>query len=194
MHSVRTAIGLATAMALAMPAATASAGASSYEERQIAHFYNNADYALFTGPTFDLGCLEEGFIESRSHIVSPDESREMVESTFEDTVNLYDLSQWGVTDPIELLDLACEAVVSGEGDVPTPIASGEAVIKSRERVSPLPDGFVIRAQNSVLGDVATESGQVWSVHARAKFTITVRGDSVDENVQFVDLDLKGSGS
>ncbi len=194
MSQVKAAIGLAAAFVLVLPAATASAGGSSYEDRQLAHFYFDEDYALFTGPTFDLGCLEEGFIDSESHIVSPGDGSEMVYSTFEDTLNLYDLSQWGVADAFELLDLACEAVNSGEGEVPTPIASGEGVIKSRERVSPLADGLVIRVQNSVLGDVVDDSGQVWSVHARAKFTITVRGDLVEEDRQFVDLDLKESGN
>lgn len=192
MRRMKAAIVGTAAVVLAMPAATASAGASSYEDRQLAHFYLNEDYALFTGPTFDAGCQEEGFIDSESHIVSPGNGSESVYSTFEDTLNLYDLSQWGATDAFELLDLACAAVLGGEGEVPTPIASGEGVIKSRERVSPLPDGMVIRVQNSVRGDVVDESGQVLSVQGRAKFTITVRGDAVEEKLQFVDLDLKES--
>lgn len=194
MRQVKAAIGLAAAFVLAMPAATASAGASSYEDRQIAHFYINADYAVYTGPPFEQGCLGEGFIESRTHVVRPTESREISRSKFEDRIQVYDNSEYGFTDPFDLISLACDAVFSGEGEVPVPIASGEGTVTSSQKVSVLPDGFVVQAQDSVRGDVVDEFGQVWSVHGLAKYTVTVQGDTDDFELQIGKLDVKKSGN
>ncbi|MGB3184472.1 MAG: hypothetical protein WBG36_14255 [Ornithinimicrobium sp.] len=59
MRATRIGLALGAALTMALPATTASAGASSYEDVQVAQIFNNEGYALFTGPRFEEGCLGE---------------------------------------------------------------------------------------------------------------------------------------
>lgn len=190
MRAVRMGLAMGAALAMALPATVASAGASSYEDVEVAQFFENEDYVLFTGPRFEQGCLDEGFVESQAHVVRPSEERMIGRTSFQDQMHLYDVSEYDIDSGIELVEIACTALSTGEGAPPIPIASGEGTVTFRLQITDTPNGFIERVHDNVRGTVVTESGDEWSVHGRVKYTITVEGDDFESDVRLDDLDVR----
>ena len=189
MRATRMGLAIGAALAMALPATVASAGVSAYEDLPVRELFQNGEYALFTGPMFEQGCRGEGFSDFRSHVVRPGNGGLISRTKYEDSLHLYDLSEWGAQDAFDLIDISCTAVFTGEGPVPMPIASGEGDIRVRQQVSFRPDGGTDSNQSSVHGTLVTESGEEWSVKGRVKFTITFNeeGNDVETDVRFDEL-------
>ncbi|MGB7449028.1 MAG: hypothetical protein WA892_07865 [Ornithinimicrobium sp.] len=181
---------LAAATAVAAPAA--HAGVSSYEDRVLLPYFENEEYALFPGPGFEDGCRGEGYVPHRTHVIRPTDDRIIACSKFTEDISLYDLSEWGVDSGAELLDVACAAVSTEEGAVPTPIASGIGTIVYRSALVDLDEsGFVDTVLWRVKGTVTGESNEVWSVRGLDKLSETYDGvQQVDQDVLINDFDVK----
>lgn len=162
---------IAVAAAVATVPSPASAGVSSSESYWIGHLYDDGVYALVTGPPFEDGCRGEGFTEEL-HLVEPPSGNFLVHDKFVNRANLFELAPWGVTEVTELLDVACEAVLTGVGTVPTPVAIGSVTEIWSERGRPRGAEDTIAIQNSVAGSVTFQDGRTVEVRGAAKFRLT----------------------
>lgn len=170
--------GLALAASLAaVSASPADAGASSTESRQdFTFFYANTDgIAAFSGPVFEEGCL--GIFDDQDvHVVRPSDTRTRMSAHFEDELRLYDLTEIGVANPPELLDLACAAVANGE-EAPQAFAVGTGRVQARFDCTHQPGSECftpnseVDLRNTVKGTVIDQEGNELHVRTTASLTL-----------------------
>ncbi len=162
----------ATALtALTLGVAPASAGVSSTGEARVATFYSNDEYALFTGPPFEQGCLDEGFLTAAAHVVEAPGGIYTERASGENLALLYDLEAEGASDGIELLENACAALEAGD---PMPVPVAEGTTSDRFNVWESSDGTVYRDQ--AIGTLETPDGRELKVHGRYSLSITFPDD------------------
>lgn len=184
----------ATAVLLALLPSPARAGVSGYATFEGGFVYGEDGMAVFTGPPFEQGCLGQGFPSSEAHLVYPaDGTGDRLQARFDSAVMVYDLDALELSDPFELLGMACNAVFNGH-PVPQPIATGYGAATTVERCLQ-PDaecgapGTVFHGHNWVHATVTDTSGQELKVRAGAKFTVTITEEGVTEDIhrQYVDI-------
>jgi hypothetical protein len=175
----------ATALAcLTLGAAPAAAGVSGTGETEVALFVSNDKYALFTGPPFDQGCANEGFLRVASHVVQAPSGFFTEQARGENPALLYDLEAEGVSDHFQLLDKACSAYEAGE-PLPVPIATGT----TSDRLRYWGDDDVLQYMDRAIGTLVTPEGRTVKVNGTTRATITF-SDEAPPQVSYTALTLK----
>ena len=168
----QTVLAASAAALMTIPATVASAGVSSWESIEPALIpYENEEYALLGGATFEEGCQGD-FEEQSGHVVRPPD-RLFRQARWEEPLYLFDLSEWGAEDVFDLIDMACTAFFTG-GEVPTPLATGEGTVQWAERDSSAATGLVV-VNSSVRGEVVDDSGQAYRLLGRTHAVFTTDG-------------------
>ena len=192
------AIALTAILFLVGAAGTAAAGVSFEDTFEIGYVYTDGfgvDEVLLTGPPLEQGCFGEGFPSGTGRTAETPAERTNTRNSTESDMWLYDMAEFGVTDPFEFLFLACTQIATG-GPIPVPLASGSGTVRLNEHCdwtdavdgcfSP---GSVLHYTNSAQGTMtSTASGDVFDVHARAKGSVTFVADGPPvEDVQILFL-------
>jgi hypothetical protein len=180
---------LATTAALALAgltlgAAPASAGVSGTGETEVALFVSNDEYALFTGPPFEEGCANQGFLLATSHVVQAPSGFFTEQASGSNHALLYDLEAEGVSNHFELLDKACSAFEAGE-PLPTPVAEGS----TSDRLAYWGDEDVVEYRDRAIGTLVTPDGRQLRVNGTTRATLTFTGEGPPE-VSYTALTLK----
>jgi len=168
----QTALAASAAALMTIPSTAASAGVSSWESVEPALIpYENEEYALLGGATFEEGC-QGNFEDQSGHVVRPPD-RLFRQARWEEPLYLYDLSEWGAQDVWDLIEIGCTAVFTG-GEVPAPVATGEGTVRWAERDSSNATDLVV-ISSSVRGEVVDDSGQVYRLLGRTHAVFTTDG-------------------
>jgi hypothetical protein len=180
----KTAVAAGAAALMMVPATSASGGVSSWESLNPPLIpYQNEEYALLGGATFEQGCQGQ-FEEQLVHVVRPPD-RVVYQARWEEPLYLYDLSEWGAGDVWELIDIACAAFSTG-GEVPTPVATGEGTVTWNEQDGSDATGRVVSSAH-VRGVLTGDSGDTYRVNGRSHsvFTTDGSGGPPDVDVRFL---------
>ncbi|MCA1784105.1 MAG: hypothetical protein ABR616_03875 [Dermatophilaceae bacterium] len=173
---------------LTLGAAPATAGVSSSGESELALFYFDDEYALFTGPPFDEGCRGEGFQRVTSHVVETPSGIYNEHASGENLALLYDLEAEGVSSGFELLEKACAALEAGE-TMPEPVAEGTT--SDRRQAWEGIDKFHYR--DTAVGTLKTPDGQTLKVHGRYRISVTFAEDGTPHVDEFASLNVHAVG-